>query len=263
MAMKRRTRQRLYRVVMYAIFIAVVVWAVLATDWVKLTTVFFNVEVAIKLFPEVILIALRNTVLFTLIAFVGGTLLGVLFAVMKLSTIGPYRWFATAWIELFRGMPAILTLFIIAFGLPIGLGFRMPGGTIVSGLLGLILVSSAYIAEVIRAGIQAVPKGQTEASRSLGMSPLKTMFWVILPQGFRIIIPPMTNEFVLLLKDTSLLFVIGMTLTTKELTTFARDAQSMHANSTPLIMAALLYLVVTIPLTRAVAWLERRMARER
>jgi polar amino acid transport system permease protein len=263
MAMRRTTRTRLYRVTMYAIFIAVVVWVALATDWVKIGTVFFNVEVAIKQFPNIIVIALRNTVLFTLIAFVGGAILGVLFAVMKLSSVGPYRWFATAWIELFRGMPAILTLFIIAYGLPIGLGFKMPGGPIVSGLLGLILVSSAYIAEVVRAGIQAVPKGQTEASRSLGMSPMKTMFWVVLPQGFRIIIPPMTNEFVLLLKDTSLLFVVGSTLATKELTTFARDAQSMDANSTPLIMAALLYLVVTIPLTRAVAWLERKMAKQR
>lgn len=263
MAMRRTTRTKLYRVTMYAIFIAVVVWVVLATDWVKITTVFFNIEVAIKQFPDIIFVALRNTLLFTLIAFVGGVLLGVLFAIMKLSTVGPYRWFATAWIELFRGMPAILTLFIMAYGLPIGLGFTMPGGPIVSGLLGLILVSSAYIAEVVRSGIQAVPKGQTEASRSLGMSPLKTMFWIILPQGFRIIIPPMTNEFVLLLKDTSLLFIVGSTLATKELTTFARDAQSTDANSTPLIMAALLYLVVTIPLTRAVAWLERKMAKQR
>ncbi|WP_426185045.1 amino acid ABC transporter permease [Microbacterium sp. TWP3-1-2b2] len=261
--MRRTTRTKLYRFTMYAIFIAIVVWVALATDWVKITTVFFNVEVAIKQFPNIIVIALRNTILFTLIAFVGGAILGVLFAIMKLSSVGPYRWFATAWIELFRGMPAILTLFIIAYGLPIGLGFQMPGGAIVSGLLGLIMVSSAYIAEVVRSGIQAVPKGQTEASRSLGMSPMKTMFWVVLPQGFRIIIPPMTNEFVLLLKDTSLLFVVGSTLATKELTTFARDAQSVDANSTPLIMAALLYLVVTIPLTRAVAWLERKMAKQR
>lgn len=263
MAMRRTTRTKLYRVTMYAIFIAIVAWVAFSADWAKLTDVFFNVEVAIKQFPNIIVIALRNTILFTLIAFVGGAVLGVLFAIMKLSSVGPYRWFATAWIELFRGMPAILTLFIMAYGVPIGLGFKMPGGPIVSGLIGLIMVSSAYIAEVVRAGIQAVPKGQTEAARSLGMSPVKTMFWIILPQGFRIIIPPMTNEFVLLLKDTSLLFIVGSTLATKELTTFARDAQSVAANSTPLIMAALLYLVITIPLTRFAAWLERKMAKQR
>lgn len=263
MAMKRRTRQRLYRVVMYAIFIAVAAWAVLSTDWARFSKQFLDPAVAVKLFPEVITTALVNTLWFTLVGFVGGAVLGILLAMMKLSSILPYRWFATAWIELFRGLPAILTIFAVAYMLPIGLGIKIPGGPAASGLVGLILVSSAYMAEVIRAGIQAVPKGQLEASRSLGMSPLKTTFWVVLPQGFRIIIPPLTNEFVLLLKDTSLVFIAGTTLMTRELTTFARDLANQNANGTPLVMAALLYLVVTIPLTRLAAWLERRLARER
>lgn len=263
MALKRRTRQRIYRLAMYAIFIAVVVWAVLGTNWSRVAKQFFDPAVAAKLFPEIITVALVNTLWFTLVGFVGGAVLGILLAMMKLSSILPYRWFATAWIELFRGLPALLTIFAVAFMVPIALGFKIPGGAVASGLVGLILVSSAYMAEVIRAGIQAVPKGQTEASRSLGMSPMKTMFWVVLPQGFRIIIPPLTNEFVLLLKDTSLVFIAGSTLMTRELTTFARDLSNQNANGTPLVMAALLYLVVTIPLTRLVAWLERRMAKQR
>ena len=137
------------------------------------------------------------------------------------------------------------------------------GGPVVLGLIGLILVASAYMAETIRAGIQAVPKGQTEAARSLGMSPMKTTFWIVVPQGFRIIIPPLTNEFVLLLKDTSLLFVAGSFIWSKELTNFARDASTQNANGTPLIMAAALYPIVTIPLTRFSAYLERRMSRQR
>ena len=186
-------------------------------------------------------------------------------ALLKLSSIGPFRWIATAWIELFRGLPAILTIFAIAFILPIGLGVpgTKLGGPVVLGLIGLILVASAYMAETIRAGIQAVPKGQTEAARSLGMSPMKTTFWIVVPQGFRIIIPPLTNEFVLLLKDTSLLFVAGSFIWSKELTNFARDASTQNANGTPLIMAAALYLIVTIPLTRFSAYLERRMSRQR
>ncbi|HTN55591.1 MAG TPA: amino acid ABC transporter permease, partial [Microbacterium sp.] len=223
----------------------------------------FDLEVAAKLFPDIVIVALRNTVLFTLIAFAGGLLLGIVFALMKLSIIAPFRWFATIWIELFRGLPALLTIFAMAFILPIAFGIKPPGGPVGAGLIGLILVASAYMAEVIRAGIQAVPKGQSEASRSLGMSPMKTMIFIVLPQGFRIIIPPLTNEFVLLLKDTSLLFIAGTFIWSKELTSFARDANTMYANATPLIMAALLYLIVTIPLTRFTAWLERRMARER
>jgi len=263
MALKRTTRSKLYRGTMYVLFLAIVVWVILSTNWPRLAQQFFNLEVAAGLFPQIITIALVNTILFTLIAFAGGALLGVLFAIMKLSSIGPYRWFATAWIELFRGLPALLTIFAVAFMLPIALNVRVPGGPVGAGLLGLILVASAYMAEVIRAGIQAVPKGQSEASRSLGMSPMKTMFWIILPQGFRIIIPPLTNEFVLLLKDTSLLFIVGMTVFQKELTSFARDASTTSANATPLVMAAMLYLLVTIPLTRVVAWMERKLERQR
>lgn len=263
MALRRTTRSRMYRVTMYVIFVALVVWVAFATDWATVGKQFLNPEVAAAMFPGIITIALKNTILFTLISFAGGLLLGIVFALLKLSSIGPFRWFATAWIELFRGLPALLTIFAFAFMLPIALKVQVPGGAVGAGLLGLIFVASAYMAEVIRAGIQAVPKGQTEAARSLGMSPLKTTFWIILPQGFRIIIPPLTNEFVLLLKDTSLLFIAGSTILTKELTSFSRDALSSTANATPLVMAAMLYLLVTIPLTRVVAWLERRMARQR
>lgn len=263
MALRRTTRSRLYRVSMYVIFAAVVAWVVLATDWVTFGRQFLNPEVAAEMFPEIITVALKNTIIFTLVSFAGGLLLGIVFALLKLSSIAPFRWFATAWIELFRGLPALLTIFAFAFMLPIALKIQVPGGPVGAGLLGLIFVASAYMAEVIRAGIQAVPKGQTEASRSLGMSPMKTMFWIILPQGFRIIIPPLTNEFVLLLKDTSLLFIAGTTIFTKELTSFSRDELTATANATPILMAAMLYLLVTIPLTRVVAWLERRMAKQR
>ncbi len=263
MAVKRRTRSKLYRVSMYVLFGAVVVWIAVATDWGVFAQQFLNPEVAAKLLPGIITVALKNTILFTLVSFVGGVVLGILFALMKLSSVGPFRWFATAWIELFRGLPALMTIFAFAYMLPIALKVTVPGGSVGAGLLGLVVVASAYMAEVIRAGIQAVPKGQTEAARSLGMSSVKTTFWIVLPQGFRIIIPPLTNEFVLLLKDTSLLFVAGSTVLTKELTSFARDGLTTNANATPMLMAALLYLIVTIPLTRAVAWLERRMARER
>jgi len=265
MALRRTQKQKLYRYTVYVILIALVVWIAFTANWAKLGPLFFNPEVAAKMLPAIITTALVNTLWFTAVAFVGGLLLGVLLALLKMSSIGPFRWIATAWIELFRGLPAILTIFAIGFILPIALGVRNQdlGGPVVLGLVGLILVASAYMAETIRAGLQAVPKGQTEAARSLGMSPMKTTFWIVVPQGFRIIIPPLTNEFVLLLKDTSLLFVVGTFIWSKELTTFARDASTQNSNGTPLIMAAILYLIVTIPLTRFTAYLERRMARQR
>lgn len=263
MALRKKTRSRLYQGTVYVVLGGLLIWMLLATDWRAVQQQFANPEIAMQMLPGIITIGLKNTIVFTLVAFAGGLLLGIVLALMKLSSVGPFRWIATVWIELFRGLPALMTIFAFAFMLPIALGVQFPGGSVGAGLIGLICVSSAYMAETIRAGIQAVPKGQTEASRSLGMSPMKTMFWVVLPQGFRIIIPPLTNEFVLLLKDTSLMFIAGSTLFTKELTTFARDGISQFANATPFVMAALLYLVVTIPLTRYVAWLERRMARQR
>lgn len=263
MAMKRTTRKRLIRSALYVLFVVLLVLALVSADWERISQYFLNGDVAKAQFPQIITIALKNTILFTVISFIGGLLVGTLMALMKLSSIGPYRWFATAYIELFRGLPALLTIFGFAYMLPIAFGVQLPFTPVGAGLLGLIVVAGAYMAEVIRAGIQAVPKGQTEASRSLGMSPMKTMFFVVLPQGMRIIIPPLTNEFVLLLKDTSLLFIAGSTIFTKELTTFARDATTTNSNGTVLVMAAMLYLLVTIPLTRVVAYLERRMARAR
>ena len=261
--MRRTTRQRFVRLGFYALFVAIVVVVVAAADWERLGRSFFRWEIAQEQFPDIVVIAAKNTVVYTAIAFVGGLFLGLIFAIMKLSTILPYRWFATVYIEIFRGLPALLTIFTIAFVLPIALGVRVPGGAVGAGVVGLVLVAGAYMAETIRAGIQSVPKGQVEAARSLGMSPSRTMLSIVLPQAFRLIVPPLTNEFVLLIKDTSLLYIAGSSITTKELTTFARGEAAAASNATPLLVAGVLYLVITVPLTRLVAWLERRQGRAR
>ncbi|RIQ14510.1 amino acid ABC transporter permease [Jiangella rhizosphaerae] len=261
--MRRTTRRRIRRGVLYLVFAAAVAAVVLAADWDRIRANFLQPDVARAQLPEIITIAAKNTILFTVISFSGGLVLGIVLALMKLSTVAPYRWLAIAYIELFRGLPALLTIFAMAYVLPIAFQVHVPGGTIGAGLLALILVAAAYMAESIRAGIQGVPKGQTEAARSLGMSAGRTMLSIVLPQAFRIVIPPLTNEFVLLIKDTSLLFIAGSTLQNKEITTFARDGVINSNNSTPLVMAAMLYLLITIPLTRLVAVLERRLGRSR
>ena len=258
LGLRKTTRQKLVRGFFYALLLGALAWLALTADWVAIQEQFLQVDVALQIVPEIIYIAARNTVLFTLISFIGGLALGLLLALMKLSPIPPYRWIATVYIEVFRGLPALLVIFATAFVVPIAFGWRAPGGSTGAGLLALILVSAAYIAETIRAGIQAVPNGQREAARSLGMSPAWTMISVVLPQAFRIIVPPMTNEFVILIKDTALLFVAGSIAAREELTTFAREEIQQFANATPLLMAAMLYLLITIPLTRLVAWMERR-----
>jgi polar amino acid transport system permease protein len=260
---KPSTRRRLFRGVLYAIFIAAVLAVVLAADWKAIQTNFLNPEVFGEQFPAIITTAAKNTVIYTIIAFVGGLLLGLALALMKLSPVAPYRWVATAYIELFRGLPALLVIFGFAFAVPIAFQWRPPGGSAGAGLIALIVVSAAYMAETIRAGIEAVPSGQREAARSLGMNPSWTMVSVVLPQAVRIVTPPLTNELVILIKDTSLLFIAGMALNQRELTTFARDGVSQYANATPLVAAALMYLIITLPLTQLVARLEKRNKRSR
>ena len=260
---KPSTRRRLFRGTLYVVFVVAVVVVLLVANWSAIHTNFFNTDAAKATLPDVITVAAKNTVVYTAIAFAGGLVLGLVLALMKLSPVAPYRWVATAYIELFRGLPALLVIFGFAFAVPIAFDWRPPGGSAGAGLIALIIVSAAYIAETIRAGIQAVPKGQVEAARSLGMNPAWTMISVVLPQAFRIITPPLTNELVIIIKDTSLLFIAGMALPDRELTTFGRDTVSQLANATPLVMVALMYLVITLPLTQLVAYMERRQSRGR
>ncbi len=259
--MTRTQKQRLVRYSLYGALILVFGLFVVLADWATLRTNFANVEIAKEMFPGVILEAAKNTMVLTFTSFIGGLALGLLIALMKLSSIGPYRWIGSIYVEVFRGLPALLTLFLIGFGIPLAFGTRW--GAFLSAIIALSLVTAAYMAETIRAGIQAVPKGQVEAARSLGMSPSWSLVSIVLPQAFRIIIPPLTNEFVLLIKDTSLVFVLGVSVGGRELTKFGRDALSTNANATPLIVAGIMYLIVTIPLTQMVAWLERRQGQAR
>ena len=259
-----RRRAMTIRGVLYGLLVLLVVLAVTGADWATIQRAFFNPTIAAEMFPGVIFIAAKNTVVYTACGFAFGLLFGLLLALMKLSSIAPYRWIATGYVELLRGLPALVTIILIGFGIPIAFdGFNIPGGLLGKVTLGLGLVAAAYMAETIRAGIQAVPKGQMEAARSLGMTRFWAMTSIVIPQAFRIIIPPLTNELVLLIKDTSLLFVLGTTPVSKELTKFGRDAMSDSFNGTPLTIIALCYLVITLPLTQLVAALERRQGRAR
>ena len=261
--MKRSTRTKINRGVLYAILLVALGLVILLADWAAIKENFFDVAVLETLWPEIVTVAAKNTIVYTIISFVGGLVIALVLALMKLSPIGPYRWIATSYIEFFRGLPALVVIIGFGFAVPIAFGWRPPGGTIGAGIIALIVVSAAYMAETIRAGIHAVPKGQTEAARSLGMTSSWTTVSVVLPQAFRIIIPPLTNEFVILIKDTSLLFVLGVAASERELTTFARDAVTTNQDSSPLLAAAVLYLIITLPLTRLIARLERRTQRAR
>lgn len=260
--MTRRRRAQLVRWGLYALTVAVVVLVGLQADWGRLQEAMLDPEIARDQFPDVLTRAARNTLIFTAYGFSGGLVIGLVLALMRLSSITPYRWFATVYIEVFRGLPALLTIVFIGQGLPIALDVKVPG-TYGPGGVALAVVSGAYIAETVRAGIEAVPRGQLEAARSLGMSHARAMTSIVVPQAFRIVIPPLTNELVMLVKDTSLLSVLGVTAATEEILRFGRDDASDTFNATPLVVAGFVYLLLTIPLTRVAALLERRTRRTR
>jgi len=253
----KRQRARLIRICVYVATGVLLVWIALTVDWSSIQESFFDPEIFAEQFPDIVTKAAVNTLIFTFFGFTGGLTLGLVIALMRISSIRPYRWFAFSYIELLRGLPALLTILIIGFGLPIATGTTLPG-RYTTGSLALAMVASAYIAENIRAGIEAVPRGQMEAARSLGMSYGRAMVTIVIPQAFRIIIPPLTNELVLLLKDTSLISVLGVTEATREITRFARDGVIDSANATPFIAAGVVYLAITIPLTQMAAMIERR-----
>lgn len=255
--MSRRQKAKISRGIQYGLLVVIAVVVALMADWPTLIDTFGRVDIAVGMFPEVITQALKNTVIFTLLGFVLGLAIAIVLALMRLSSVGVYRWLAFVYIEFFRGLPALVVFLVMGFGMPLAFeGFNLPQLVII--MIALALVSSAYMAETIRAGIQAVPKGQVEAARSLGMSSSRAMFTIVLPQAMRIILPPLTNELILLTKDSSLAYILGSSVDGRELTALARAEIVNTANLTPFIVVALCYLIITIPLSYLSRVLERK-----
>jgi polar amino acid transport system permease protein len=201
--------------------------------------------------------AAKNTVVLAFSAEFFGVLLGLLLAVFAISKRAVVRAPARVYINLFRGTPLILQIVFIGVGLPIGLGITMPAYR--AAIIALSLNAAAYSAEVFRAGIQSIERGQLEAARGLGMSYMQAMRYAILPQAVRRVIPPLMNEFVILIKDTALVLVLGLTAGERELMTYGDFGVANTFNASFYILIAAGYLAVTLPLIRVVNAVERRM----
>lgn len=186
-----------------------------------------------------------------------GTILGVLIALLRISRAWPIKFLASTYIELIRGTPMLVQILIIHYGLTV-IGINLPA--FMSGVVALTINSSAYMAEVFRAGIQAIDKGQTEAARSLGLTHGMTLRYIILPQAFRNMLPAIGNEFIIIIKDSSLVSMIGIA----EIIYTARAVQGVAFQPlAPLLVAAALYFVITFTLANLLAWVERRLSASR
>jgi His/Glu/Gln/Arg/opine family amino acid ABC transporter permease subunit len=190
------------------------------------------------------------TLLLTCLALLFGIPLGLLIALGRLSGIRLLSLLLTVYVEVLRGTPLLMQVFVIYFVLPAA-GVQVP--QFAAGVIALSLNAAAYISEIFRAGIESIDRGQMEAARSLGMDYRCAMRWVILPQTLRRVLPPLTNEAVALLKDTSIVSIISIT----ELSRAGREqASNSGAPVTIVVAVAALYLVMTLPLTQLVRWLE-------
>jgi His/Glu/Gln/Arg/opine family amino acid ABC transporter permease subunit len=204
---------------------------------------------------DVIFQALLVTLSLALLAEVIGIVLGLALSLLKIARSRILSFPAQLYIDIFRGTPLLVQIIIIYFTTPL-IGIRFTS-LFYAGLAALSLNSAAYVAEIFRSGIQSIDKGQMEAGRASGLSYAQTMRFIIVPQAFRRVIPPLTNEFVMLIKDTSLVSVIGLA----ELLRAARVLQSATFNGSFLIAAALIYLAICLPLIYLTNVLERRLNR--
>lgn len=184
-----------------------------------------------------------------------GSLLGLVVAVCRRTRLLPLRWMMNAYVAFIRGTPLLVQVLLVVYGLP-QLGIRFPRMTLC--IIALVINSGAYMAELIRAGLQSVEKGQVEAAESLGMSSGQTMLYIILPQAVKVTLPAMGNEFVAIIKESSILYAVGV----YELTYQAYKLASVnYYYIETMIVAALIYFVLTYVATKLLGLLERRMRR--
>jgi polar amino acid transport system permease protein len=229
-----------------------------APNWPEVQRAFFDGPVFARSWPKLVEAFGTNVALF-LIAEVFILAFGLVLAILRGlpgPVFFPARLLATVYVDLFRAVPGILVIYLLGFGIP-GLGIAgVPNDVFFWGAVSLVLVYSAYVSEVYRAGIESVHWSQEAAARSLGLSRLQALRYVIVPQAVRRVIPPLLNDFIGLQKDTVLVSVIGLVEIFRE----GQILKSATFNFTPFLAIALVFVVVTIPLARLTDWL---VARER
>jgi polar amino acid transport system permease protein len=240
----------------HAITVAVVIEWFRSGDLFTFARNFLNIEVLKGSFDGFVRGAV-NTLQLAFAGEVGGIVIGLILAVLVISERRVVRAPARLYINFFRGTPLIWQLSFFFFFFTLGLGIRLP--TFQVAVIVFCLNTGAYAAEVFRSGIQSIEKGQMEAARSLGMTYLQAMRYAIVPQAVRRVIPPLMNEFVVLIKDTSLIVVLGLLAEELDIYSFARQAFSDSRNSTYFVATAVGYLVVTLPLIGIVNYVEKRV----
>ncbi|MDG3009731.1 ABC transporter permease subunit [Rhodococcus sp. D2-41] len=225
----------------------------------QLKDTFFDWGLYKKAIPDLFKTGLPNTLILSITSGVIGTVLGMLLAVAGISRTRWLRWPARVYTDIFRGLPEAVIILIIGLGIgPVVIGLT-GNNPFPLGIAALSLMAAAYIGEIFRSGIQSVESGQMEASRALGFSYRSSMRLVVVPQGVRRVLPALMNQFISLIKASSLIYFLGLVASQRELFQVGRDLSSQTGNLSPLVAAGLFYLLLTIPLTHLVNYIDRRL----
>lgn len=225
----------------------------------QLQDTFFNWDLYKQAFPELIKTGLPNTIILAIASGVIGTVLGMLLAMGGISRSRWLRWPARVYTDVFRGLPAVVVILIIGLGVGPLVKDWTGGNPYWLGAVALALLAAAYIGEIFRSGIQSVEPGQMEAARALGLSYRRSMAQIVVPQGVRRVLPALMNQFIVLIKDSSLIYFLGLLATQRELFAVGRDLNAQTGNLSPLVAAGIVYLVLTVPLTHLVNYIDKRL----
>lgn len=218
---------------------------------VDLFQTYFSIRIIKEILPYLLKGALL-TIFFSATSEIIGIVIGLGTSMIRVTKIKVLSQLAVVYVDLFRGTPLLMQIIFVYYALPY-LGINLPA--IVAGIVALSINSGAYVSEIFRAGIESIDKGQIEAARSLGMSYMQAMRYVVIPQTIKRVLPPLTNEFVALIKDSSLLSVIAIA----ELMRTAKEMMTWKMNPSSLTAAAIIYLIITLPLTRYVSYMENKL----
>ena len=214
-----------------------------------------------KAIPDLLKTGLPNTLILTISASVIGLVLGLGLAVAGISRSRWLRYPARIYTDVFRGLPEVVIILLIGLGIGPIVGGLTGNNPYPLGIAALGLMAAAYIGEILRSGIQSVEAGQLEASRALGFSYPSSMRLVVIPQGVRRVLPALMNQFISLLKASSLVYFLGLVASQRELFQVGRDLNAQTGNLSPLVAAGLFYLLLTIPLTHLVNYIDNRLRR--
>lgn len=225
----------------------------------QLRSTFFDWDLYKQAFPDLIKTGLPNTLILSVVSGLIGIVLGMLLAVAGISRSRWLRWPARIYTDIFRGLPAVVVILVVGLGIGPVVKNLTGNNPYWLGAFALGLLAAAYIGEIFRSGIQSVDAGQLEASRAIGFSYRESMRLVVVPQGVRRVLPALVNQFISLIKDSSLIYFLGLLASQRELFAVGRDLNAQTGNLSPLVAAGIVYLCLTIPLTHFVNYVDNRL----